>query len=79
MPRYFFNVIDGRFLVDHEGAELADIAAARATAIETAGAMLADAGRAFWDGTEWQMHVTDTNLRTVLKLTFTAEQTDEAR
>ena len=47
--------------MDHERAELADIAAARATAIDTAGAMFADAGRAFWDGTEWRTHVTDTD------------------
>ncbi|MDR7040431.1 hypothetical protein J2X36_005214 [Methylobacterium sp. BE186] len=74
MARYFFNVIDGLFLTDNEGTECASLDVARAQAIETAGMMLRDVGRNFWDGTEWQMLVTDTEHRTRLKLRFYAEQ-----
>jgi len=74
MARYFFNVIDGQFLADHEGTECSSLEEARAQAIETAGAMMREAGRQLWDGTEWQMHVTDEDRRTLLKLRFSAEQ-----
>ena len=33
MPRYFFHVIDGRDIIDNEGAELADLKEARIEAI----------------------------------------------
>jgi hypothetical protein len=76
MPRYFFHVIDGRFIVDRDGTQLADLQAARVMAIQTAGEMIQDAGREFWDGTEWQMHVTDEGQKTVLKLSFSAKEMD---
>jgi len=38
MPRYFFHVIDGREILDHEGTELSGLREARAEAIRTAGA-----------------------------------------
>jgi hypothetical protein len=72
MDRYFFHVIDGKFLVDTQGTDLPDLAAARNEAIVAAGEILRDAGRSAWNGAEWQMHVTDSNKKTVLKLTFTA-------
>ena len=74
MARYFFNIIDDQFLADDQGSECASLDAARALAIETAGAMLRDAGRDLWDGTEWQMHVIGEDRRTLLKLRFLAEQ-----
>jgi len=75
VPRYFFNVVDGKFLVDEQGTELSGIDEARAQAIETAGAMLRDQGRASWRGTDWQMHVTNEWKDTVLKLHFSLEET----
>jgi hypothetical protein len=75
MPRYFFNIVDGRFLVDHEGTELSGLDEMRVQAIDTAGAMLREAGRSTsGKGPEWQMHVTDEAHKTVLKLCFSVEE-----
>lgn len=74
MSRFFFHVIDGKFLVDAEGTELADLAEAKSEAIRTAGEVIRHGGQSAWDGTEWQMHVTDADQKTVLKLTFSAKQ-----
>jgi hypothetical protein len=76
MSRYFFHVVDGKFNVDNVGTELGDMNAVRSEAIAAAGELLRDAGRQGWNGTEWQMHVTDSGNRTVLKLFFSAEQFD---
>jgi hypothetical protein len=74
MPRYFFNVIDGEFLVDEEGTTCADMAAVRDQAITTAGAILRDKGGHYPAGQEWQMHVTDRSKKTVLRLRFSVEE-----
>ena len=73
MARYFFNVIDGKFLVDDVGAELPDLAAVRAMAIETAGAILRDEGSHLAAESEWLMFVTNKAKETVFKLRFSAE------
>jgi hypothetical protein len=73
MTRYFFHVIDGRFLVDDVGTELPDMGAVRAMAVQASGEILRDLGIDAWTGSEWQMHVTDDAKRTVLKLRFSAE------
>ena len=74
MPLYFFNVIDGKFLVDEDGTECAGMPEVRTQAIQTAGAILKDYGEKFPQGLEWQMHVTDESKTTVLKLVFSAEE-----
>ena len=74
MPRYFFNVIDGEFLVDDEGTVCDDMADMRAQAIDTAGGILRDLGGKFPRGLEWQMHVTDEKKVTVFKLRFSMEE-----
>ena len=73
MSRYFFHVIDGKFLVDNVGAELPDMGAVRAMAVEASGELLRDLGMDAWTGSEWQMHVTDEAKHTVLKIRFSAE------
>jgi hypothetical protein len=73
MPRYFFHVIDGRDIVDKVGTVLPNLREARAEAIRTAGAILRDEGDRFWNGTEWQMNVTDVSGDCVLKLRFSAD------
>ena len=40
MPRYFFNITDGRDIDDREGVELAGVGEARDQAIKTAGKMI---------------------------------------
>lgn len=74
MPRYFFNVIDGQFLVDEEGTDCADMKGVRDEAIKTAGAILKDGGAGYASGLEWQMHVTNESKKTVLRLRFSVEE-----
>jgi hypothetical protein len=73
MPRYFFNVIDGRSIIDNQGSELAGLKEARVEAIQLAGAILRDEGDTFWNGEEWHMNVTDASGQSVLKLHFVAQ------
>ena len=72
MPRYHFNIRDGEDVPDFEGAQLADIKAARATAIQFAGEMLRDHASRFWNGEEWEMVVTNDVGLTLFVLTFHA-------
>ena len=76
MPRYYFNVRDGRIIHDNEGVELSDLAAARQMAIESSGEILKDgAGPAMWSGQPWHMWVTDApdgGGKTFFTLTFSA-------
>lgn len=69
MPKYFFNVVDGRFLVDDIGTDCLDMKAVRLVAIATAGELLRDTPP-LHDGSQWQMHVTDSTKLTVMRLTF---------
>jgi hypothetical protein len=54
MPRYFFNVYDGKDLPDSEGIELAGRNEAHRQAIITAGEMLRESDRALSDWRESQ-------------------------
>jgi hypothetical protein len=55
MPRYFFNIKDGKDMPDHEGVELAGVAQARDQAIATAGEMIKHNGHTVWNGSPWMM------------------------
>ena len=55
MPRYFFHVIDGKDLPDHEGTVLANADEARAEAIMLSGAMLKESASTFWNNGQWHM------------------------
>lgn len=59
MPRYFFNIHDGRDIPDEEGTELPDLDAAKKLAVEVAGETLRDCGAEFWNIQDWQLDVTD--------------------
>lgn len=75
MPRYFFNVQDGRDIPDTEGSILAGLDELRKEAVRTAGEMLREGGHTeFWSGAEWRMIVTDEAGLVVLILTFSAFQ-----
>jgi hypothetical protein len=76
MPRYFFNVHDGKDLPDDRGVDLADRDAAHREAIVTAGEMLKETGRKFLRGDVWEMQVTDEAGATVCRLRFSAEDCD---
>ncbi len=73
MPRYFFQVIDGREIIDRVGTMLPGLSEARGQAMRTACAILRDEGDEFWSGTEWHMNVTDAGGQPVLKLHFSAD------
>jgi hypothetical protein len=73
VPRYFFHVIDSRDIIDKDGTVLPGLSEARAEAIRTAGSILRDEGDRFWNGTEWQMNVTDAAGQSVLKLRFSTD------
>jgi hypothetical protein len=76
MPRYFFNVHDGKDLPDDRGVELADRDEAHRQAIVTAGEMLKETERKFLRDDVWEMHVTDEAGATVCRLRFSAEDCD---
>lgn len=59
MPRFFYNVHDGRDIADVEGCELPTIRAAQAQALTYAGHLLSDLKEDFWCDGEWRMEVTD--------------------
>ena len=73
MPRYYFNVIDGKFLVDEEGTECSSMSVVREEAVAAAGAILKDMAPEYPSGQEWQVHVTDAAKKTVLRLRFSLE------
>jgi hypothetical protein len=76
MPRYFFNVHDGKDLPDTHGIELADREAAHREAVVAAGDMLKETGREFLRDDVWEMHVTDETGKTVCRLKFSAKDCD---
>jgi hypothetical protein len=59
VPRYFFNVHDGRSAFDSEGTELASRDAARITAIQFTGEILRDDARLRKFGDDWHLEVLD--------------------
>ncbi len=60
MPCYFFHVYDGTSVLDDAGTELANVAAARAEAIELSGQILKDGSIGeLWNGVPWRVEVTD--------------------
>ena len=69
MPLYFFNVHDGADLIDEEGSELPDIAAAKLMAIKLAGAMLQDEAERFCNREQWQLDLADASGLTLFSLT----------
>ena len=74
MPLYYFNVVDGKDIVDTDGTELAGLDEARTQAIMMAGEMLKDYEATFWRGELWQMNVLDEAGLTVCRLNFSAEK-----
>jgi hypothetical protein len=59
VPRYFFNVHDGRSELDAEGTELASQDAARLTAVQLTGEILRDEARLRKFGDDWHLEVLD--------------------
>ena len=70
MPRYFFNVHDGRNMPDPNGTELPDPGAARQEAIRFAGRLLDEDADRIGLGEDWQMEVTDERGLLLFRLDF---------
>lgn len=72
MPRYHFNVQDGAYYPDVEGADYPDLASVRAAAVEKSSALLRDSAVNFWNGDAWKLIVTDASGLTLFTLNFMA-------
>jgi hypothetical protein len=59
MPRFYFNVYDGKDIVDDVGTDLPDAVFARREAIRYSGALLEDEAERLSLGEEWRMEVLD--------------------
>jgi hypothetical protein len=59
MPRFYFNVFDGRLVVDPDGVELSDAEAAREEAIRISGRIIETDAALISTGNAWTMEVTD--------------------
>jgi hypothetical protein len=73
VPRYFFNIHDGKDITDREGVELAGLAEARNQAIVAAAEMIRSDGHTIWDGGECRIDVTDHAGNSVFRLRFSAD------
>jgi hypothetical protein len=81
VSRYYFNVKDGKTILDDEGTELPSLEAARKAAIEHSGEILKDgAGDSLWTGQPWRLWVTDAPAgggKTLFTLKFSAVEGEE--
>ena len=74
MPRYHFNLHDDGVLTGGEGVDLPDLDAARRIAAEFFGAVITDAGAAFFLGGDWRLEVTDERGLILFAATAFAQQ-----
>lgn len=72
MPRFHFNVYDGKSYPDEEGTELPDWVAARIEAISVAGHILKDEAKSIALGDDWRIEVTDDTGLIIFQLTIQA-------
>jgi hypothetical protein len=72
MPRFHFNVEDGRHYPDQDGLELAGQAAARDEALRAIGELVAAKPEDFWRDGFFRMTVTDDDGLTLFILDLSA-------
>jgi hypothetical protein len=78
MPRYFFNITQGKVSrPPDEGMELPDDAAAWEEATTTCGEMIKELDGKLKAGPEWRMEVTNDAGRKLYRLRFSAEVYDQ--
>ena len=70
MPRYHFNVFDGRTILDPVGQELADPHAAQLEAVIVAGEIIKDQAKHLAIGEDWHTEVTDDAGLILFRLDF---------
>ncbi|HZY67448.1 MAG TPA: hypothetical protein VFE52_02605 [Devosia sp.] len=77
MPRYFFNIHDGKDIIDREGTVLTDLVEARLSAVELAGRCIAELGDEFWGLSHpWRLEVSDTAGTMLFSLRFSSDGVD---
>ena len=72
MPRFRFQLHDGRSLSDTEDTVLPDLADAQFEAVRRAGTILAHHPREFWQVDKWDLDVTDAGGSVLFTLTVSA-------
>ena len=72
MPRYYFNVADGRSFRDPEGVELAGPEAAREEAVRVLGELLRDEPALFLEHELLELRVVPKNGDTIYRLVVVA-------
>ncbi|GEP11100.1 DUF6894 family protein [Methylobacterium gnaphalii] len=70
MPRYHFNVFDGRKILDPAGQDLTDANSAQVEAIMVAGEIIKDYAKHIALGEDWHMEVTDDTGLILFRLDF---------
>lgn len=70
MPRYFFDVKDGRDFPDKKGSIHAGLVAARIEAVRYSGEVLREMPDRFWNCEEWTMTVSDAARAPLFQLKF---------
>jgi hypothetical protein len=70
MPRFHFNVYDGKSIIDEEGTALPNWQAARIEAISLAGNILRDEAHRIALGEDWRIEVTDHTGLILFQMTF---------
>jgi hypothetical protein len=73
MPRYYFNIRDGRDFPDENGTVLPNAEAARRSAVVAMGEAIKDYSQGFWGHPEWEMHVVDQGGETVCRLRLSGD------
>jgi hypothetical protein len=73
MPRYFFDIVDGKDFPDLQGSEFADLFAARMEAVRYSAEVLREMPERFWNNEKWTMTVSDADRIPLFTLKFLAE------
>ena len=71
MPRFYFNVYDGKSSLDEQGTELLNCEAARIQAIRLTGEILRDEADYIAQHEDWRIEVTDTTGLVLFWMAFT--------
>ncbi len=74
MPKYFFNVHDGRSDLDQNGVELPDLAAAKIEGIRFAGVLIHENAACIATNWQWRIEVADETGLVLLRMDFSYVQ-----
>ncbi len=72
MPRYYFDIHDGKGILDEEGTELAGPEEARQELVRLVGELLRENLDKFWSGHDWRVDASDEQRQRLFSLNFSA-------